>query len=143
MASPPLPEAITPELTNDRTALGAADERAAILERVLRRFAGFDDSCVAEFRASDLSQQRMVTAQSVLRELVALSMLQLGDLAAVTMPVTVLVGGRRAAADRARWQALADALPHARMQVMSDEGHVETATSPDLVAGALLTLTGA
>lgn len=140
---PPLPEAITPELINDLTALGAADDRAAILELVLRRFAGLDDSGVADFRASDLWQQRLVTAQSVVRELVALSMWQPGDLAAVTMPVTVLVGGRSAAPDRARWHALADALPHARMQVMPDEGHVATATSPDLVAGALLTLTGA
>ncbi len=140
---PPLPAAITPALIADLEALGVADDRAGILELVLRRFASFDDADVEAFRASDLWLPRLITAPSVVRELVALSAWRPGDLSAVTMPVTVLVGGRSAAPDRARWRALADALPNGRIEVMPDQGHVATATSPELVAGALLDLTGA
>lgn len=62
----------------------------------------------------------------MVRELVGLSTWTPGDLSQVRRPVTVLVGGRSAAADRARWQALADTLPSARVQMMPDEGHMAT-----------------
>jgi pimeloyl-ACP methyl ester carboxylesterase len=55
-------------------------------------------------------------------------------LASIALPTLVLHGGRDVISPLAHARALAEALPHAALEVLDEAGHVPTITRPQWVA---------
>lgn len=138
-ASPVL-ELLPPELLDRLDALLAAGEREALLETAYRAVVGLPEAEIDHLRRQPEWPNRVAAAHTVPRELrVSPQRTFDPELAAtVAAPTLVLVGGATPEPFRASAQAVATAVPDARLTVLDGQHHGAELFAPDIVADAVL-----
>ncbi len=114
-------------------ALLAHGDREAFVRLFMRKVVGMTPDELAAFEASPVWPARVAAAETALRELeeAPTSESGLDALAAVTVPVLLLLGGETAPVFRIEIEALAARLPDARIAVLPGQKHAAHHTAPE------------
>lgn len=117
-----------------------AGEDEAALELFYRAVVGMSDSELDTYRSSPVWTERVATARTITREdrAVAEGILSPGLAAAVTVPVLLLVGSDSSELLTGDYEAVAAALPDARVSVLDGQAHLAHRLAPQLLAGQVL-----
>ena len=133
-------QAASPELLARMEALLAEGDREAVIEIVLREFAGFDDEGVAAFRASELWAPRVAAAHTVPREVRAEEgwSPDPAAFAGFDRPTLFLLGSESPGWAVEGTEELRRMLPVSRVARLEGQGHAALVTAPELVADEVL-----
>lgn len=117
----------------------AAGERETALELFFREIVGMPEEAFRRFRTLPAWPARVAAAPTLVRELRAEEGYRFEPerFRAVTVPVLLLVGGQSPAFLREGSEAVAAALPDARIAVLEGQQHVAMDTAPDLFVDTL------
>lgn len=131
--SPHAGSAPAQELAARLRALLARGDREAFVRLFMREIVGMTPDELAAFEASPVWTARVAAAHTALRELeeAPTSESGLDALAAVTVPVLLLLGGESAPLFRIEIEALAARLPDARIAVLPGQKHAAHHTAPE------------
>lgn len=118
----------------------ADDDYEAVVAAVYRQLAGMSDDELAIYRASPTWPARVASAPTFSRESRGLlaGPVDLDRAATVTVPTMLVVGGDSPESIRAENEALAEAMPDARIAVLEGQQHIADALDPQLFARQLL-----
>jgi pimeloyl-ACP methyl ester carboxylesterase len=118
----------------------AAGDRGAAVEAVITHYELMSPADLAALRKAPSWPGRLAAADAILRECraEAEARLDVRRAARIRVPVLLLVGDQSSDPARAQVQAVAAALPDARVLVLEGQGHVADAFAPELFAGHLL-----
>jgi pimeloyl-ACP methyl ester carboxylesterase len=127
---------LPPGLLERLDALLAAGDREGVLVEAYRAVARLSDAEIDELRSLPSWPNRLAAAHTVPRELrvPAERVLDREQAREVDVPALVLVGGETAAPFRTDAEAVADALPNARVAVLEGQAHGAEMFAPELVA---------
>jgi pimeloyl-ACP methyl ester carboxylesterase len=136
---PPVPEAVKAPMSfvERSEALLAAGEPAAVLELAYRELLGLADAELDAVRAQPAWPARVAAAPTIPRELrtAQVTTFDPEQAAAITVPTLLLVGSE---GPDWRPEALAAALPDARIAILEGQAHVADLLAPELVAEHVL-----
>lgn len=116
----------------------AAGDREAALDAFYRRVLGLSDEELAGLRALPEWPARVAAVHTSIRELRAAVVFDPAQARRITVPVLMLVGGDTPEALRHRPEAVAAALPDARVSVLDGQQHIAHRLVPDVFAGRVL-----
>jgi pimeloyl-ACP methyl ester carboxylesterase len=135
----PPPFLASPELVARLEALLARDDRAAVVETVLRELANMTDEELDAYRAHPSWPARVAAAHTIPRESRTVRELSFDAAKArrISSPTLLLVG-EESTVWQAEAHALAATLPDARVVLLDGQGHAADAVAPGLVADQLL-----
>ena len=125
----------------ERMEVGLAEgDREATLDILLREVVMLPDEQIAALRAQPAWRGRVAAVHTVPRELAAEigGAVELGRLAEVTVPVLLVGGGNSPDYMKADTQAIARALPNARVVVLEGQDHVGDVLAPEVFAEAVI-----
>jgi pimeloyl-ACP methyl ester carboxylesterase len=116
-----------------------AGDRDTVVREFFREIAGYDEEAIAEAEGSPVWEARRQIVPTVPRELRAelAHRFDPDALAALTMPVLLLLGTKSPDWAVRSVNAYADALPGAELRMLEGHGHSATITAPDLLAAEL------
>lgn len=117
-------------------ALLAEGDRDAAVEAMFRHYELMSDEDMAAFKAAPSWQGRVAAADTIIRECRAEAQAKLDarSAAKITVPVLLLVGERSADPTKADVEAVASALPDARIVVIEGQEHVADVLVPEIFA---------
>ncbi len=120
-------------------ALIEAGERDRVVREFMAEVGGYDDAQIDELAATPLWEKRVEIVHTMPRELraEAAHTLDAQALAALDLPVLMLVGSHSPAWAVRSTRAYAEALPQATVRTLEGQGHGATSYAPELVAGEL------
>ena len=132
--------ALPPGLQDRMEALLAAGDRDAVVETLFRELEQMSDQDMHAFKAAPSWPGRVAAAHTIGREVRAETTARLDpELAGrITVPVLLLTGEHSADASKADIEAVAAALPDARIVVIEGQEHVADVLVPQVFAGHLL-----
>jgi pimeloyl-ACP methyl ester carboxylesterase len=135
--SPPLYE-IGDTAERIQVLLDAGDRDGAV-SVVFRDLLGLDAAQLEGMRAQRSWKARLAAATTLPRELRTEPTIQLAaaDLAAVEVPVLLVIGGQNESALRPGADQLCSLMRDARVRVLPGQGHMAFDTGPDLLASAI------
>ncbi len=118
----------------------AADQRSEVLETFFREIARMPEHEMTMLRSRPSWPARVAAAHTLPRELLAHVDYTVAPdrYAGVTVPTLLLVGGNSPDFLRRSTDAVAAALPHARVAVLAGQQHVAMDTAPELFAGEVV-----
>jgi pimeloyl-ACP methyl ester carboxylesterase len=138
----PNPEvyALPPGLEDRLDALLAAGDRDGVVETIFRELELLSDEDMQAFKAAPSWPGRVAAAHTITREVRAETGARLDpELAGtITVPVLLLTGERSADPAKADIEAVAAALPDARIVVLEGQEHVADVLVPEVFAGYVL-----
>jgi pimeloyl-ACP methyl ester carboxylesterase len=116
-----------------------AGERDAVVREFYRDIAGYEEDAIDELASGPVWEARKQIVPTVPRELAAelAHRLDPGALAALAMPVLLLLGTESPAWAVRSVHAYADAIPGAELTMLEGQGHSATMTAPGLLASEL------
>jgi pimeloyl-ACP methyl ester carboxylesterase len=125
-------------------ALLAAGDRDGVVEALFRGLLQMSDEDMASFKAAPSWPGRVAAAHTITREIRAEqeARLDLELAAAIRVPVVLVTGQRSADPARAGIEAVAEALPSARIVELEDEEHVADVLTPETFAERLISWLG-
>jgi pimeloyl-ACP methyl ester carboxylesterase len=142
----PNPEvyALPPGLEDRLDALLANGDRDAVVEAVFRGLELVSDADMEAFKAAPSWPGRVAAAHTITREIRAETGARLDpELAArISVPVLLVTGQRSADPSKADIEAVAAALPDARIVVIEGQGHVADVLVPEVFAEHLFAFLG-
>jgi pimeloyl-ACP methyl ester carboxylesterase len=132
--------ALPPEVEQRLDALLAAGDRDGVVEALFRHFELMSDEDMDAFKAAPSWSGRVAAAHTVMREIRAEAEARLDprEAATITVPVLLLTGEHSPDASKADVEAVAAALPDARIVVLKGQEHVADALAPEMFAENLL-----
>jgi pimeloyl-ACP methyl ester carboxylesterase len=132
--------ALPPGLEERMDALLAADDRDGVVEALFRGVEDMSDEDMAAFRAAPSWPGRVAAAHTVTREIRGEQTARLDSQAAarITVPVLLLTGEHSTDPAKPAVEAVAAALPDARIVVLKGQEHVADVLAPETFAGDLL-----
>ena len=118
-----------------------ADDRDGAISVLFRDLLGLDDAQLESMRAQRSWQARLAAATALPRELRTDPTIQLAaaDLAAIEVPVLLVIGGQNESALRPGADQLCSLMGDARVHILPGQGHMAFDTAPDLLASAITT----
>jgi pimeloyl-ACP methyl ester carboxylesterase len=121
-------------------ALLATGDRDAVVELVFRNFALTSDEELAAFRAAPSWPGRVAAAHTIPREIRGEASVRLDpDFAQqLAMPVLLVVGETSPDPSKTNVDAVAAALPNARIAVLEGQGHAADVLAPEMFARVML-----
>ena len=116
-----------------------ADERDAVVREFYRDIAGYDEEAIDELASGPVWEARKQIVPTVPRELAAelAHRLDPDALAALPMPVLLLLGTESPDWAVRSVHAYADAIPGAELRMLEGQGHSANTTAPELLAREL------
>jgi pimeloyl-ACP methyl ester carboxylesterase len=132
--------ALPPGLEDRMDALLAEGDRDAVVETLFRELELMSDEDLAAFKAAPSWPGRVAAAHTITREVRAETGARLDpELAGtITVPVLLLTGSDSSDPSRGDIEAVAAALPDARIVVMEGQEHVADVLAPEVFAEQLL-----
>jgi pimeloyl-ACP methyl ester carboxylesterase len=132
--------ALPPGLQDRLDALLAKGDRDAVVETLFRELELLSDQDMSAFKAAPSWPGRVAAAHTIGREVRAETTARLDpELAArITVPVLLVTGENSADPARADIEAVAAALPDARIVVLEGQEHVADVLVPEVFAGQVL-----
>jgi pimeloyl-ACP methyl ester carboxylesterase len=132
--------ALPPGVAERLDRLLAEGDREALLEAIMREVVLLSDKELAAVRAMPSWPGRAAAAHTFSRELRACAEAVLDPAAAalITVPTLLLTGERSPDPARGAIDAVAAALPDARVEIIEDQQHVADVIVPEVFAGHLL-----
>jgi pimeloyl-ACP methyl ester carboxylesterase len=132
--------ALPPGLQNRMDALLAAGNRDAVVVTLFRELELLSDQDMAAFKAAPSWPGRVAAAHTIGREVRAETTARLDpeQAARITVPVLLLTGEHSSDPARADIEAVAAALPDARIVVLEGQEHVADVLVPEVFARHLL-----
>ena len=110
-------------------------DREGALVAFFREVVGLSDADMAAMKAAPSWPARIAAAHTIPREFADGDyVLDPARLARITQPVLLLAGTESEPFLKRATEAVAEALPNSRVELMEGQGHVATTTAPDLVA---------
>lgn len=136
--------ALPPGLEERMEALLAAGDRDGVVEAIFRAIELLSDADMAAFKAAPSWPGRVAAAHTITREVRAETTARLDpELASrITAPVLLLTGQHSSDPAKADIEAVAAALPDARIVVLEGQGHVADALIPEVFADHVLAFLG-
>ncbi|CAN5648423.1 alpha/beta hydrolase [soil metagenome] len=121
-------------------ALLAEGDRAAVVETVFRHFELMTEEDLAAFRAAPSWPGRVAAAHTITRDIRAEARTALDAALAtkITMPVLLLVGEESSDPAKVSVEAVASALPDARITVLIGQEHIADVLAPEMFAAHFL-----
>jgi pimeloyl-ACP methyl ester carboxylesterase len=118
----------------------AAGDREGVLTTAYRELVGLPDASIEHLRAQPEWSNRLAAAHTIVRELRIPPdrFFDAQQAAHVTVPSIVLIGSETPDRFRASSEAVAAALPQARVALLEGQGHGAELLAPELVAGEVL-----
>jgi pimeloyl-ACP methyl ester carboxylesterase len=118
----------------------AEGDRDAVVEIVFRELAGMTNEELTGLRALPSWPGRVAAAQKITREVYAIPEVPFDpeQAAKITVPMLLLTGGESRDPATADTEAVAAALPDARVVVLEGQGHVADVLVPEVFAGHVL-----
>jgi pimeloyl-ACP methyl ester carboxylesterase len=142
----PNPEvyALPPGLEDRMDALLAAGDRDGVVEAVFRELVLVSDADMEAFKAAPSWPGRVAAAHTITREVRAETTARLDPevAARITVPVLLLTGQHSSDPCKPDIEAVAAALPDARIVVIEGQGHVADVLIPEVFADHLLAFLG-
>jgi pimeloyl-ACP methyl ester carboxylesterase len=128
-----------PSVIDRRESQIADGDRDGAVSEFLHDIAGYDEAEITELRESPVWELRKEVAHTLPRELHAECDYELdrAALAALDIPVLMLVGSESPEWAKRSTAAYADALPNVTVQTLDGQGHGALAAAPELVAAEL------
>lgn len=139
------PGPMVPQSLIDRLdSLLAEGNREGVVEAVMRDLVHMSEDDLAAYRLLPAWQQRVAAAHTIPREMRTESRIRLDLQAAarLTVPVLLLVGEESPDEMQRDPEAVAAALPQARITVMEGQAHVADVMAPEMFAELLLAFLG-
>ena len=115
-------------------ALLADGDREAVLETFFREVVGMPDHEFVRYRALPAWRARLTAAHTITRESVHVPALDPAQAAAVAVPTLLLLGGDSPDEMRTGTEAVAAALPDARIAVLDGQQHIAIDLVPEVFA---------
>jgi pimeloyl-ACP methyl ester carboxylesterase len=133
-------EIYPPEVIERLEALLEAGDRDGVVATTMREVAGLPAEAVAQLRALPVWQARVAAAHTIPRELRATEAYRFdpGRFRGVGAPTLLLLGGASPAVFAAAANAVAGALPDARVAVMPGQGHAAMDTGTERFTAEVL-----
>jgi pimeloyl-ACP methyl ester carboxylesterase len=121
-------------------ALLATGDRDGVVEALFRGVEDMSDEDMAAFKAAASWPGRVAAAHTVTREIRGerTALLDSRVAAKLTVPVLLLTGERSADPAKSAVEAVATALPNARIVVLKGQEHVADVLAPETIAGHLI-----
>lgn len=142
----PNPEvyALPPGLEDRLDALLAAGDRKAVVETLFRELELMSDEDLKAFKAAPSWPGRVAAAHTITREVRAETGARLDPelVGRITVPVLLLTGENSSDPSKADIEAVAAALPDARIVVLEGQEHVADVLVPEVFAEQLLAFLG-
>jgi pimeloyl-ACP methyl ester carboxylesterase len=122
----------------------AAGDRDGVVEAVFRELELVSDADIEAFKAAPSWPGRVAAAHTIIREVRAETTVRLDpELAArISVPVLLVTGQHSSDPCKADIEAVAAALPDARIVVIEGQGHVADVLIPEVFADHLLGFLG-
>jgi pimeloyl-ACP methyl ester carboxylesterase len=132
--------ALAPGLEDRLDALLAAGDRDAVVETIFRELELLSDEDMDAFKAAPSWPGRVAAAHTITREVRAETGARLdpGLAGRITVPVLLLTGENSSDPAKADIEAVAAALPDARIVVIEGQEHVADVLVPEVFAGHIL-----
>jgi pimeloyl-ACP methyl ester carboxylesterase len=132
----PNPEvfALPAEVEQRMDALLAEGNRGAVVETIFRHFELMSEEDLMAFKAAPSWPGRVAAAHTITREIRAEAQARLDPQEAgkITVPVLLLVGEKSSDPSKASVEAVASALPDARILVLEGQEHVADVLAPEI-----------
>lgn len=126
--------ALPPDVAARLDALLTAGDREAVLEAFIREVVGMPEHEFVRYRALPAWRARVAAAHTIPREATAIPVLDPTQAAAITAPTLLLLGGDSPDRMRSATEAIAAALPDARMAVLDGQQHIAMDLVPQVFA---------
>ena len=132
--------ALPPGLQERMDALLAAGDRDRVVEALFRGVENLSDEDMAAFKAAPSWPGRVAAAHTVTREVRGEQTARLDSQVAarITVPVLLVTGGHSTDPAKPAVEAVAAALPDARIVILKEQEHVADILAPEAFAGHLI-----
>ena len=136
--------ALPPGLQDRMDGLLAAGDRDRVVEALFRGVENLSDEDMAAFKAAPSWPGRVAAAHTVTREVRGEQTARLDSQVAarITVPVLLVTGGHSTDPAKPAVEAVAAALPDARILMLKEQEHVADVLAPEAFAGHLIAFLG-